>query len=377
MYMKIGIDINVVNHFPREGLGNYVYYLLENLMNLDWQNEYTLYLKSKPTGNFLLDIKNNFKLKVLKVGKLWMQLGIPLSCVFDKQDVILFTTPLVPFVSLPCKTVVTIHDLAFMHLPEFPLFSQRYLLALTKFATKRVDRIIVYSQSTKKDIVKYCGINPRKINLIYLGYDDESYNSKIDLNKTQLIKQKYNLTKDYILHIGAVKKRKNILRLIEALNLLKKEYRIKHMLVIAGRKDESYYHELVLTINRLGLKTEIVFTGYIVQDDLPYLMKGADVFVFPSLFEGFGLPVLEAMATGIPVVASNLSSLPEVVGNAGILVNPYNIEEIAQAIYRVLTDKNLREDMYNKGLERAKMFSWRRTAQETLKVLEDVYYSSF
>ena len=181
---------------------------------------------------------------------------------------------------------------------------------------------------------------------------------------------KYSITGSFILFVGNISPRKNILALLQAFNKLKKRG-IKHKLVIAGKKDQRY-EQVLKTLNELNLGGEVIFTGYVPEEDLPKLYNAADLFVYPSLYEGFGLPILEAMACGTPVVASNVSSLPEVAGDAGLLVNPQDVDALTNAMYKVLTDDKLKESLIDKGLERAKFFSWEKTARETLEVYKEV-----
>ena len=203
------------------------------------------------------------------------------------------------------------------------------------------------------------------------------YNGKNErfkpLNQKEVaeVKQKYNLDFPFILFVGVLQPRKNIPTLIKAYYKLKKEG-IKDKLVITGGKGWQY-KEIFETVERLNLQKEVIFTGHIPDDDLPKLYNAADLFAFPSLYEGFGIPPLEAMACGIPVITSNTGSLPEVVGDAGIMVDPYDIDGLAKAMYEVLNNEGLKEEMVKKGLERAKMFSWKKCAKEVLDVYEEAY----
>jgi glycosyltransferase involved in cell wall biosynthesis len=233
--------------------------------------------------------------------------------------------------------------------------------------------VIVPSQSTKTDVMRLYGVNPEKIAVIYEGYDEEVYKPQDNLAPIEEVKREYNISGKYILYVGTLEPRKNIPRLVEAFHSLKKG-EVEHKLVVAGKLG-WLYKDIFTTVTKLNLENEVIFTGYIPQKELPILMGGAEVFAYPSLYEGFGLPPLEAMACGTPVIASNTSSLPEVIGDAGILVDPYNSKEIAQAMYRLISDEGLRQQMHQRGLNRAKMFSWEKTAQQTLKVFEIVHRS--
>ena len=237
---------------------------------------------------------------------------------------------------------------------------------------KNADKIIADSYNTKQDIISYFKIPDEKIKIIPLAADkifqplDEVIISKI--------KQKYNFDFPLILYVGTLEPRKNIPTLIKAFCKLKKEG-LPHILLVTGKKDGKY-KKIFEMVKKLNLQKDVIFTGYIPREDLPTIYNAVDLFVYPSLYEGFSLPPLEAMACGTPVITSNTSSLPEVVGDAGIMVNPYEIDGLAKAMYEVLTDCGLREDMIKKGLKRAKMFSWERTAKETLEVYQEVYYEN-
>jgi glycosyltransferase involved in cell wall biosynthesis len=224
-------------------------------------------------------------------------------------------------------------------------------------------------RNQKNDLVHRLGAKPEKIHVIYQGYDDSVFKPETQPQKIQSTMRKFNIPNKYILYVGTWHTNKNIPRLIEAFAFLKKERRLPHKLVIVGKK--AFGHEAVTNaVDKFAVHDDVIIAGYVRQEELPLLMHGADVFVFPSLHEGFGIPPLEAMACGTPVITSNASSLPEVVGDAAVLVNPYDINEIAEAIDRVLSDGKLREELRRKGLERAKSFSWHKTAQEILQLFE-------
>jgi len=268
------------------------------------------------------------------------------------------------------KKVITVYDLVPIKFPQThcidSILAHKYIL---KHSLKHTTKIISISYSTKRDITEYFKIPEEKIEVIHLGVDEDY--KPLPENEIEKIKQKYNLNYPFILYVGTLEPRKNIPTLLKAYYKLKKQG-LPYKLVITGKKGWKYRNIFEL-INRLNLQREVVFTGYVPREDLPALYNAADLFVYPSLYEGFGLPPLEAMACGTPVITSNTSSLPEVVGNAGIMVNPYDVNGLAKAMYEVLTNDGLREELRKRGLERAKMLSWKKTAEETLKVYEKVY----
>ncbi|AXI24805.1 glycosyl transferase family 1 [Methanofervidicoccus sp. A16] len=239
---------------------------------------------------------------------------------------------------------------------------------------KKSDRIITISKHVKNDLVRHFSISEEKINVIYLGVNE--HYKPIPENEIEKIKYKYNLKFPFILYVGSEQPRKNFPTLIKAFYKLKTKYGFNNIkLVKAGNPQISKYKRkhIMKLIDKLNLQKDIIFTGYVPEEDLPALYNAADLFVYPSIYEGFGLPPLEAMACGTPVITSNTSSLPEVVGDAGIMVDPYDVDGLSKAMYEVLTNDGLREELRKKGLERAKLFSWKECAEEHLKVYEEVY----
>ena len=245
-------------------------------------------------------------------------------------------------------------------------FMYRALLPRT---IKSADKIIAISHHTKNDIIQHFKIPEDKIKVIHLAAN-KNY-KPLQGDKINKIKQKYDLNCPFILYVGGLAPNKNVKRLIQAFYKLKKQG-INHKLILTGVKRWKY-KSIFETIEKLNLQKDVIFTGYVPDEDLPALYNAADLFVYPSLYEGFGLPPLEAMACGTPVITSNTSSLPEVVGDAGIMVNPYDVDELANKMYEVLTNDGLGEELSKKGLERAKLFSWKKCAEEHLKVYEEVY----
>jgi len=268
--------------------------------------------------------------------------------------------------------VTTIHDLIPLIYPEVlpSRMSRIYCYLMMRAAARKSKRVIVDSGHTRKDVVKHLKIPEDKVRVIYIGVS-ENYHPVEDERTLSKVKARYETSERFIFYIGQWKPHKNLLRLIRAFQKLKIKTGAPHKLVIGGREDPSC-QEIPALARDLDLEEDIVFTGYIPEEDLPTLYSAAELFVLPSLYEGFGVPVLEAMACGTPVVSSNTSSLPEVAGDAAILVNPYSSEEIAGAMQEVLDDGNLRQRLVQKGLERVKLFASEETGRETLRVYEEV-----
>ena len=279
-----------------------------------------------------------------------------------------------------CRYVVTIHDLVPLFFPE--LVPKKHLLFFRLFM-KRVahtaDLIITDSEHSKRDIMQYLKVAQDKIRVIYLGYD-QRYQRVQDQRRIADVLARYGIRQPYLLFVGVIEPKKNLERLVEAYTLLQKACpAVRHahrpqdiQLVIAG--GEGWFSErLYRKVRNSGLTQQIVFPGFIPDNDLPVLYSGAELFVFPSLYEGFGLPVLEAMSCGVPVVTSNVSSLPEIAGEAGVLVDPHHPEAIVRGIATVLSNRQLQEQMREKGYRQAQKFSWQRTAEATYHVYQEVY----
>ncbi len=244
------------------------------------------------------------------------------------------------------------------------------LKSWTVYSVKQAKKIITISENSKSDIIKYYGIAKEKIVVAYPGYNKEKYQiSKVKDQKYILkIKNKYKIKGDYILYVGTIQPRKNLKRLLEAFKRLKTQ---NLKLVLAGMIKEGRGGWMSDEIIHQA-QSDIIITGYIPENDLPYLMMGARAFVLPSLYEGFGIPVIEAMACGIPVVVSNVSSLPEIVGKAGVLIDPYDVSDIEARLFKVCTDNKERENLVRLGLERVKLFGWERCAQIILNTLKTI-----
>jgi glycosyltransferase involved in cell wall biosynthesis len=270
-----------------------------------------------------------------------------------------------------CRIVGTIYDLTTI---LFPQFHKRNVVEhherIFNYFKKNASLIIAISENTKSDIVKYLHIPEDKIRTIYCGVGDEFRR----IEDVQYLKSRLKgigIDYPYILYLGTLEPRKNLERLIEAFIQLKKGKRINEKLVVSGLKGWGY-QSIFDRVASSSIEKEVIFAGFVPNEFLPFLYNGASAFVYPSLYEGFGLPVLEAMACGVPVVTSNVSSLPEVAGDAAVLINPYSVDELADGIWRILSDEDLRNSCITKGIERAKSFTWERCAMETLKAFNEV-----
>jgi glycosyltransferase involved in cell wall biosynthesis len=289
-----------------------------------------------------------------------------MACRREKVDLLHGLKSAVPF-WCPCFTVVTLHDLIPVTHPETETrAAQLYWRMQIPIAARRATFIITDSDHARQEIVKMFAVPDRRIAVTPLGYPP-AMDDPPDPVRSAEVRRHYGLPDSYILYVGTIQPRKNLDMLIEAYALLRGEKATARKLVIAGRKG-WLYDTLFARISSLGLQQEVIFTGFVTDEELPHLYDGACLFVYLSLFEGFGLPPLEAMSRGVPVVTSNTTSLPEVVGDAGIMVSPRNLDDVVEGMRRVLSDAAMAEKLRQAGKVRARQFSWERTAQETLDV---------
>ncbi|WP_369594570.1 glycosyltransferase family 4 protein [Lysinibacillus pakistanensis] len=277
------------------------------------------------------------------------------------------------FIMLPtrhAKQVVTIHDLAFMKFPDVVERNiYEYMMRWVPYSIEVADHIIADSFNTKKDILELFDIPKEKITVVHLAADAKF--EKQTYEQITLVREKYNLPANYLLYLGTLEPKKNLVTLIDVYALLKQRYNVKEKLVIVGAKGWKF-NPIFYKVKELNLEQDIIFMGYIADEDLASIYSGASVFTFPSLYEGFGIPLLEAMQCEVPVVASNTSCIPEIVGEAALLVNPYDIELWAEKIYQVISSPILQMDLISKGKQQASKFSWEKVALDTLKVYKKV-----
>lgn len=367
--MNIAVDAREAAGVPA-GKGRYVIEIIKNLAVIDRQNNYFLYTK-QPID---LELPANFEVVIIGGPPGGRQLWLAKDARRRDCQLLFAPTGYLPviFSLIPC--VATVHDLAlFVTKQAKPalktLLAERLLLGL---AARKAKQIITPSQSTKNDLVKLLKIPADKITVTLLGYDKASFQptAKAPDDEAKILKS-YDIPDDYLLFIGTLEPRKNIENLIIAYAKLPSAIQDRHKLVIGGGKG-WYFDSIFTTVKELKLDEKIQFLGRVPDEHLPALYRGAKLFVFPSFYEGFGLPPLEAMACGTPVITSNLSSLPEVVGEAGVLVDPQNPAKLASAIESLLTDKAAYSRLKKLSLEQAERFSWEEAAKQTLAVFEQV-----
>lgn len=374
--MIIGIDGNEANIERRVGVNEYAYQILWNLWKLqgEWKTQHRLivYLKERPLGDMPKETQN-FKYKVLPGKGLWVLIKLMPYLLFNPEKLDVFFSPshyTVPLSSIP--RIISIMDLGYLESSEqftkIVFWQLKWWSAISIFVSKE---IIAISNATKLDIVRHYSFAKNKTHVTYLGFDKERFNRSIPKKDVRRVKNKYSIVDDYILFIGTLKPSKNIEGLIEAFSQI-----VNHFpdisLVVAGKKG-WLYKSIFEKAEKLGLSDKVVFTDFIPENYKPGLIKGARLVCLPSFWEGFGLDALYPMACGVPVVVSNVGSLPEAVGDAGVLVDPGSSGDIARGIEKVLSmGKNDYNKLINKGIKQAAKFSWQKCARETLSILEGI-----
>ena len=371
--MRIGIDARLV-YYSQAGISQYTLRLIRGLAESggqprDRENEFII-LQSRKDKHFITD-KPNFQRVSLWTPShhRFEQFTLQFEISGLGLDV-LHSPDFIPPFRRHCKSIITIHDLAFLLYPHFlTKESARYYGQIDQ-AVKRTDHIIADSESTKQDTIRLLGVPEHKITVIYLSADP-IFRPVNDLEILKQIKSKHHITSDFILFVSTIEPRKNLPTLLKAYRQLLDSYKAEVKLVVVGRR--GWLSEKVFSlVDELKLTDDVLFLGRVPVEDLLHLYNAAQLLAQPSFYEGFGLPPLEAMACGTPVVVSNVSSLPEVVGDAGLLVDPEDVSELTVAIWRVLTDEALRAELIAKGLKRAQCFSWEKTARQTLALYQRV-----
>ncbi|MCB9438313.1 MAG: glycosyltransferase family 4 protein [Anaerolineales bacterium] len=362
--MNIAIDASRTTRRQRTGTENYALQLLRHLAALENLHHYTLYFRDEPPRD-LFPSHPNWTQRVIPWRRMWTHLRFAEELWRTRPDVTFVPAHTLPR-HFPGKAVVTIHDLGYLHFPDaHPLKERRYLDWSTAFSARRATLVLADSQATQADLVKHYQIPAEKIRVVYPGVDD-SLRPVTDPQQLAHVRAKYGLNERYLFFLGTLQPRKNIERLVKAYaRWWLRSNTTDVQLVLSGNAGWLYQEAWTANIEGVHL------TGYVADEDVAALYSGAIALVFPSLYEGFGFPVLEAMRCGTPVICSNTSSLPELVGDAALLVDPTSTDDIATAIGRLVKDDALRQDLITKGYQQAAQFTWQRTAEQTLAVLEE------
>ncbi len=350
------------------GIGRLTRGLVQGLSQIDRENRYSLVVKGQAPK---LDFPPNFRTCRLPLGErythiIWHRLGLPLPVDLFTGPVDVFHSPdyLLPPVRKGAK-VITVHDLTFLVVPQYAEPSLvSYLARAVPGSVERATLVLADSETTKRDLVAFLNVPPEKVEVVYAGVD-MAFSPVSDEACLDRVRTRYGIDGPFILNVGTLEPRKNLEGLLRAFSIVRGEGRLSHRLLLGGGKG-WLYEGIFRLVDELGLKEAVSFLGYVAEDDLPALLSLADVFVYPSFYEGFGLPPLEAMACGTPVVASNAPCLPEVLGDAALLVDPADPQGMAQAIIRAIEDSDLRRSLLAKGKARAAEYTWVAAAEKAL-----------
>ncbi|MEI6528842.1 MAG: glycosyltransferase family 1 protein [Candidatus Falkowbacteria bacterium] len=403
--MIIGIDASRANRQRKTGTEWYSFYLIQNLAVIDKTNKYWLYLNTPPTPELIDAVHDNpnFTFKYLNwpLYSFWTLGRLSLEMLWKRPDVLFVPAHTLPLFS-PRKTVNTIHDIAFVReqnlyfsekvktkiagsrrlvnflvklitLGKYRSDSVDYLYWSTAFALRHAKKIITVSEFTKQEIISlYPKTKIQKIAVVHNGYNNELFRPLKDSDKMQMVLDKYNLTQPFFLYVGRLEKKKNTPALIEALSLVRENNpEIKEKLVLIGNAAYGF-DEVKYVIEEFDLNNDVYIPGWVSEEDLPYIYNAASAFVFPTKHEGFGIPILESLACGLPTIASNIPVLREIAEDAVLYFDQNNKHSIAEAMVRIVKDEALRNDLIAKGLIQSQKFSWRRCATETLKEIENL-----
>lgn len=361
--MIIGIEAERANNKAKTGVEHYAKELIQHLAKIDTKNEYILYLQTQPQDWFL-NLPQNFKTKVIPFPKFWTQLRVSWEMLWHPPDVLFVPASTLPIIHPP--SVYTEHDVAWIYYPEIFTWYMRWFHRIFSWLARTSStKIISISEATKKDLIKHYDVKSEKIAVIPHGYT-ESANISHELPSE--IKAK--LPEKYILFLSTLQPRKNLELLIDALRDLKGEHpEISHKLVVVGKPGWKF-QTILRKIDEN--KENVIYLGHVGDNDRWPIYRGAELFICPSLYEGFGMPLLEAFECGVPAAAANNSSLPEVGGDAVMYFDPTSKEEMKKAMVKILNDENLQREMIAKGKQQLAKFSWEKCARETLAVLEEV-----
>lgn len=369
--MKIAIQVADLDHSRIDGTRVYIANLLKHFGQQDTRNDFLLFHRSEFNPELAPPSFPNFRVFQIPFPFLWTQIRFAWQLWRSKADVLWMPMAALPFCRRKkMKTVVTIHDLAFKHFPEtFTKDDLRKLNFFADYSIRKADKIIAISEATKGDILHfYPEMNQEKIRVIYHGFSPEVFSGERDMGAEAELKERLGINGEYVLYAGALQPRKNIERLIEAYDSYKKRSHSPIKLVLAGEKAWKW-EKIEEMARKSPYAQDIIMPGKVKFCDVGHLFRGASLFVYPSLYEGFGITILEVFAAGVPLITANNSSLPEVAGDAALYFDAHDVDQLSAQIEKILSSEELQSEMIAKGKERLKDFSWEKCAQETLEYL--------
>ncbi len=368
--LTIGVDASRAISPHPTGTENYSIQIIRRLLRLGEDVGYRLYLPRVPAGlperlGMSGAAKERVEWRVMPFPRLWTHARLSWEMALHPPDVLFVPSHVVPLVH-PKRSVVTIHDLGYLRFPQAHTRWQRlYLHLSTRWSARAASEVIAVSRVTADDLVRHYGVSREKVHVVYHGLDDRV--KYVPPEEREPVLARYSLAGErYILYLGTIQPRKNLERLVQAYARLHQRGKVK--LVIAGKRgwlSEAIFRE----VERLGAAGDVIFTGYVPEEEKPSLISGAAVFAFVSLYEGFGFPLLEAQACRVPVLASDTSSLPEIAGDGALLVNPMDVDAMSRGLARLLEDDRLRARLVEKGVENLRRFSWEESARQVFRLL--------
>jgi len=370
--MLIGIDASRATVTQLTGTERYSLEIIRALLDADSPHRWRLYFRDLPSPS-LCSWTGSAEVRIIPFPRLWTHIRLSWEMAAHPPDILFVPAHVLPIIH-PRRSAVTIHDLGYRYFPEaHPPASRLYLELGTRWNAWRARRVVVDSEATRADLMRFYGTPAHKIRVIYPGHT--AWIQRVeDPARIRSARERLGIPEQYILYVGTIQPRKNLVRLIEAYAAVRRRWPAgtepPHL--VLGGKMGWMTQDIVGAVQRNGLENLVHLVGYVPDEELPALLSGAQAFAFPSLYEGFGFPVLEAMACGTPVICSNTSSLPEVAGGAALLVDPLDVDDIAGAILRVLQDEGLRRHLVEAGYRQVQRFSWQNTARQFLELFEEM-----
>lgn len=382
--MKIGIDIRLIGK-KRTGDENVVFNLVKNFARIDRENEFFLFTDNcqdaqirQIAKDLEIDDKSNFKIVSLETSNrfAWNFWTLPNHLRRNPVDVYhtQYITPF--FVPRSVKILTIVHDISFNFFPQFMKLSDLFFLkALIPLSLRRADKVVGVSKFTQGEIIKYYGIDTKKVEFIYNSIGDEFLTKKISSEELDFVRNKYALPEKFILYLGTLQPRKNISQLIEAFALVKKEATDLKLVICGNRNAHNSDKRIDEQIIKNKVEDSVIFPGFIDDEDKVAVFRLAHVFAFPSLYEGFGIPPLEAMSQGVPVICSEIPSLKEIAGNGALFFDLCSLEDFSKKLYDISVNKDLRDELIRSGEARISLFSWEKSARKMLAIYADMRHN--